>query len=62
MNKINAQLGPDIHKMRKDDLKSYIANQWDYESLGEPSEKKIDAMATLLRMPDAQKGRAKPKT
>jgi hypothetical protein len=61
LNKINAQLGPDIHRMRKDDLKSYIANHWDDDSLGERSEKKIDGMATLLRTREAQQGRAKPK-
>ena len=61
MNRTNAQLGPDIHKMRKDDLKSYIDNHWDDDSLGERSEKKIDVMATLLRTLEAQQGRAKPK-
>jgi hypothetical protein len=47
--------------MKKDELKDLIKQRWDVETLGDPSAHLVDVIATLMRPPEAQKGRAKAK-
>ena len=60
MNKLDAELGAKTAKMKKHEVKLHIEQRWDADALGEPSAHKVEMMATLIRRPEAQKGRAKP--
>jgi len=61
MNKLDAELGAKTAKMKKDEVKHHIEQCWDTDTLGERSAHKVEMMATMLRPPEAQKGRAKPR-
>jgi hypothetical protein len=60
MNKLDAELGARAAKMKKHEVKLHIVERWDAGALGEPSVHKVEMMATMMRPPEAQKGRAKP--
>jgi len=62
MNKLDTELGAKAAKMKKHLVKLYIEQRWDADALGEPSAHKVEMMATLMRPPEAQKGRAKPES
>jgi hypothetical protein len=59
MNKLSAELGTKAAKMKKHEVKLHIEQRWDADALGEQSAHKVEMMATMLRPPEAQKGRAK---
>jgi hypothetical protein len=61
MNQLDAELGAKAAKMKKDEVRDYIKQRWDADTLGDPSARLLDVMATLMRPPEAQKGGAKPK-
>jgi len=59
--KLATEFGATATKMKKDVVRDRIEERWDTGALGERSAHKLEMMATLMRPPEAQKGRAKPK-
>jgi hypothetical protein len=61
MVKLATELGATGTKMKKVEVRDRIDERWDTGVLGERSAHKLEMMATLMRPPEAQKGRAKSK-
>jgi hypothetical protein len=61
MVKLATELGITATEMKKEEVRDRIEERWDTDALGEPSAHKLEMMATLMRPPEAQRGRAKPK-
>jgi len=57
--RIYRELGEEVvNRSKKEELEDIIRARWPVE-IGEPSTNKIRAMATFLRMPEAQRGGAR---
>jgi hypothetical protein len=59
MVKLATELDAKGTQMKKEEVRDRIEERWDTDALGERSAHKLEMMATLMRPPEAQKGRAR---